>query len=146
MIFFDKKYKLALKILLLISVKSKSSPYRGKDLAEACGISLRSCENIAQNLKKAKIIKGLRGVNGGFILAKERRKISLLDVYGAISEDENEKKQNEITIYDEILNSIEDNIFKANAEAMSDINLEDIENLLDENLKISKDDKSNFVI
>lgn len=55
-----------------------------KDLAEAYGIPQEALAKILQRLAKAGLLLSHHGVNGGYILAREPRKITAFDVIQAI--------------------------------------------------------------
>ena len=84
MLTLDKKLFSAIDVLISISFKPSVSPVCSKNISEETGIGLRVVEQILQALVKAKILKGVRGATGGYLLAKERRKINLQEVLNAI--------------------------------------------------------------
>ncbi len=66
-------------------VSSKSdNPAAVGDISEAQDIPRAFTAKILQKLVKANIVKSIRGVKGGFILARELTDISLFDVIEAI--------------------------------------------------------------
>ncbi len=54
------------------------------DIAEAQSIPRTFAAKILQKLSKAKIVKSVRGIKGGFRLARDPARISILDVIEAI--------------------------------------------------------------
>src|SRR5260370_8269957 len=55
-----------------------------KDMADAYGIPQEALAKILQRLVKAGLLSSHHGTNGGFVLARDARQISALDVIKAI--------------------------------------------------------------
>jgi Rrf2 family protein len=55
-----------------------------KDIAEAHGIPAELLAKILQKLVKARLLTSLHGINGGYLLARDARTISALEVIKAI--------------------------------------------------------------
>jgi FeS assembly SUF system regulator len=64
--------------------ESSGEAYSAKDLAEAYGIPQEALAKILQRLAKNGLLLSHHGVNGGYVLAREARKISVFDVIQAI--------------------------------------------------------------
>ena len=60
------------------------SPAQIKDISKRQTISARYIEQIFQKLKKAGLIKSIRGRSGGYLLTKKPDEISVGDVIRAI--------------------------------------------------------------
>ena len=58
--------------------KKEFSPL--KDISEKEGISFDFLEKILTDLEKAKLIKSKKGINGGYVLARNPAKISAKDI------------------------------------------------------------------
>lgn len=82
----SKKLYYAIEAVLFIAYNAKALPIPGSAVAEAQGLPTRYLEPIMQKLVRAGILKGMRGPTGGYMLGRERRRISLADIYGVISE------------------------------------------------------------
>ena len=68
-------------------------------------------EKILQELVRQKIIKSIRGPNGGYILGKEKRNIFLIDIYNAILvTEENKKEEVDTQMRSKIINPFMKNI------------------------------------
>ena len=65
---------------------SKKLPVSLSKISDRQQISLGYLEQIFILLKKAEIVKGIKGPGGGYILAKHPAKIQLLDIINATSE------------------------------------------------------------
>src|SRR5919108_5438308 len=55
-----------------------------KDVAEAYGIPQEALAKILQRLAKARLLVSQHGMNGGYVLARDARQISVFDVIQAI--------------------------------------------------------------
>lgn len=65
------------------NTKSKS-PLSLRDISKKQNIPLPFLEQIAIQLRKAGLVKSIRGSSGGYILAKDKKFISLADIMQAV--------------------------------------------------------------
>ncbi|MEI7850699.1 MAG: Rrf2 family transcriptional regulator [Kiritimatiellales bacterium] len=77
------KGRYAVRILLSVARNQKKGPVSKKVIAGEECISADYIEQIIVPLKNAGLVTGLRGVKGGFVLAKEPSKITIYDVLRA---------------------------------------------------------------
>lgn len=82
----SKKITYALEAVLYIAYNAKAVPVSGQQLAKAQALPARYLEAMMQKLVRAGILKGVRGPTGGYMLARERRRISLADICSVVSE------------------------------------------------------------
>ena len=61
-------------------------PISLRDISLRQGISLLYLEQIFLKLKKQKIVSSIRGINGGYVLAREPSKIKLAEIINAVDE------------------------------------------------------------
>jgi Rrf2 family iron-sulfur cluster assembly transcriptional regulator len=86
------KGRYAVTAVIDLAVNSKSAadglqtPISLNDIAERQNISLSYLEQIFLKLKSYGIVKSLRGVNGGYILAKAFDEINMADIINAVDE------------------------------------------------------------
>ena len=71
-------------ILSLIVLSKASSPMDSETLSRELSISKSFLAKILQALAKKEILKSFKGVNGGFVLNKEPKNISMLEVMSAV--------------------------------------------------------------
>lgn len=76
-----KKFYLALDALTYIATAAGERPVGAKELTQYLSTPPRYLEPILQGLVHNDILKSTRGPRGGYLLAKERRKISAADIY-----------------------------------------------------------------
>lgn len=77
------KGRYAVRILLGIARYQKSGPVSKKIIAGEECISADYIEQIIVPLKNEGLVRGLRGVKGGFVLAKDPAKINVYDILRA---------------------------------------------------------------
>ena len=92
---FNTKFLYALEAVLDIAINFKGKPIQGYEITKRQGIPARYLENILQELVHKNILKGTRGPKGGYSLAKEKRNVSLVEIYNVIvSIEKNNKNSN----------------------------------------------------
>lgn len=90
---FDKKFLYVLEAILDIAINSKGNPIQSHEITKKQGIPKRYLENILQKLVQENILKGTRGPKGGYSLAKEKRNVSLVEIYNVILSIDKKKPQ-----------------------------------------------------
>lgn len=83
MIGLSRKSVLAIEAVVDIAHHGRSEPVSSRDFAERLGISRRHLEPVLQSLVRNGILKSVRGPRGGYVLARERRRITLADIVQA---------------------------------------------------------------
>ncbi|MBU0720187.1 Rrf2 family transcriptional regulator [bacterium] len=71
-------------ILSLIVLSKANSPMDSETLSRELSISKSFLAKILQALAKNDILKSYKGVNGGFVLAKDPKDINMLDVMSSV--------------------------------------------------------------
>jgi len=71
-------------ILSLIVLSKASSPMDSETLSKELSIPKSFLAKILQALAKKDILKSFKGVNGGFVLQREAKDISMLEVMSAV--------------------------------------------------------------
>ena len=74
------KGRYGLRILVDLATHDAEKPRLIRDIAESQGISEKYISRLVIDLRKAKMIRSIRGVNGGFHIAMKPEEITLLDV------------------------------------------------------------------
>ncbi|OYW13801.1 MAG: hypothetical protein B7X02_01370 [Rhodospirillales bacterium 12-54-5] len=78
----------AIEAVLVIAYHSKSGAVASRDVAERQGLPPRYLEPILQKMVRAGILKSVRGPQGGYILGRERRRITLADIAAVLEPDD----------------------------------------------------------
>ncbi|MDH4223723.1 MAG: RrF2 family transcriptional regulator [candidate division Zixibacteria bacterium] len=73
-----------LRALLELSMISRNGPVSLRDLSEKQNMSINYLEQIFYKLKKAGIVRSVRGVKGGYILALGEDKITVSQIINAL--------------------------------------------------------------
>jgi Rrf2 family protein len=81
---FSAKFEYALMALLFLKCEPDEAPISGRVISEKLNIPYRFLEQILSDLKKAGIIRSVRGYQGGYSLNLGPEEISILDVYEVI--------------------------------------------------------------
>ncbi|MBF0357536.1 MAG: Rrf2 family transcriptional regulator [Magnetococcales bacterium] len=80
MLKFSKKLLYAIEAVTDIAYNSGGEPVQIREVTSRQGVPQRYLEQVMQRLVKAGILKGIRGPRGGYMLARERAKISVGDI------------------------------------------------------------------
>lgn len=78
------KGRYGLRALIDLAQYSVDEPVSVTSISERQGISERYLEQLMSMLKKAGLVKSIRGAGGGYVLAKDLEKISVGDVLRAL--------------------------------------------------------------
>lgn len=84
----SKKLALAVEAVVDIALHSGLDPVQSQDIATRLGLPRRYLEQVMQQLVRTGILKGVRGPRGGYRLARERRRISVGDVFRVVQGEE----------------------------------------------------------
>lgn len=90
MLRLSRKTLLALEAVIDIAFNARPEPVQAKEITARQGVPQRYLEQVMQQLVRAGILRGVRGPRGGYRLAKERRRITVGDIFRAaeLAEDE----------------------------------------------------------
>jgi Rrf2 family protein len=80
----SKKIFYAVEAVLYIAYNAKADPISGSEVAAAQNLPTRYLEPMMQKLVRSGILRGVRGPQGGYVLGRERRRISLADICNAL--------------------------------------------------------------
>ncbi len=129
----SKKSRYGLRALVDLSVRSKNGQVSLNSIAERNGISLQYLEQVFAALKRAGLVKSIKGPQGGYLLERPANQISVLDIVKALEgsyelEDEEQSetiecKEIPLTIQELIIDPVNQKIH----ELLTGISLEDLE-------------------
>lgn len=147
MFFLPKKTIIAADAVVYIAYKQSDKPVSSKEICKFMNLSLRNLEQVLQCLVKVGILKSIRGTTGGYFLGKEKRKITILDIYSAVRKLEKRKFPKTNEILETILTPVDDKVFEVAKTAMQNINIQDLHNTAQQiGLKSIKKTNSDFTI
>lgn len=81
------KGRYGLRAIVDLAVYSEEQPVSIREIAKRQNISVRYLEQLLSKLKKAGMIKSVRGAQGGYLLAKPPEDVSVGDVLRALEGD-----------------------------------------------------------
>ncbi len=110
MLSLDKKTLHAVEAMLTIASHTGSQPISGKEIAAEHELPPRYLEQMLQRLVRAELLRGVRGPRGGYVLAREKRRISLVDILEATQADNDEKEGSRYDELSDLLNEINNEI------------------------------------
>src|SRR5271156_1772829 len=84
MIRLTKKLLYAIEAVLDIAYNGGQVPVRSSEITEREGIPRRYLEPVLQELVRHNILLGIRGPRGGYLLARERERVSLAGTVRAV--------------------------------------------------------------
>jgi Rrf2 family protein len=77
---FNQATDYAFRVILYLAERSEGELANSQTIAEQQNIPAGFLQKIMHSLVKGELVKSYRGVDGGFVLAKPAKEISLLDV------------------------------------------------------------------
>ena len=93
MLRFSKKALFAIEAVLDIAYYSAGEPVQSGDITRRQGIPRRYLEQALQQLVRQGLLVGVRGPNGGYRLARERRQISVGEIVRVVRKIETNDKE-----------------------------------------------------
>ena len=86
MLRLSKKMLFAVEAVLDIAYHSSAEPVQSREITRRQGIPRRYLEQALQHLVREGVLIGVRGLRGGYRLARERRRISVGDIVRVVRE------------------------------------------------------------
>ena len=80
MVNLSKKLLFAVEAVLDIAYNASNQPVQSREVTQRQGIPKRYLEQVLQQLVRAGILTGVRGPRGGYLLARERRRITVGEI------------------------------------------------------------------
>lgn len=80
------KGRYAVTAMIDLAINAKSGPVTLADISVCQDISLSYLEQLMSMLRKQRLVKGMRGPGGGYILAKPADQITIADIITAVDE------------------------------------------------------------
>ena len=142
----QKRIIYAIEAVLDIALNAGVNPVQNVAVAKRQGIPKRYLEQTLQILVKNNILVASRGPRGGYRLAKERRKIKILDIIKSVT---TEKEVNELyksNISKIIIQPLINKFLEESMVYLNKISVEDIYNQYKQKNKDNSNKKVDFVI
>ena len=142
----QKRIIYAIEAVLDIALNAGVNPVQNVAVAKRQGIPKRYLEQTLQILVKNNILVASRGPRGGYRLAKERRKIKILDIIKSVA---TEKEVNELyksNISKIIIQPLINKFLEESMVYLNKISVEDINNQYKQKNKDNSNKKVDFVI
>ena len=142
----QKRIIYAIEAVLDIALNAGVNPVQNLAVANRQGIPKRYLEQTLQILVKNNILVASRGPRGGYRLAKERRKIKILDIIKSVT---TEKEVNELyksNISKIIIQPLINKFLEESMVYLNKISVEDIYNQYKQKNKDNSNKKVDFVI
>ncbi|HUU50855.1 MAG TPA: Rrf2 family transcriptional regulator [Nitrospinota bacterium] len=76
----------AARAMIDLACHSKGRPVSLQPISERQNISLYYLGQLFMNLRKAGLVKGMRGPSGGYVLTRRPADISIMDIFSAVEE------------------------------------------------------------
>ncbi len=93
----SRKILRAIEAIVYIALYHGAHPVNGKKLADKQGLPPRYLERVLQRLVHEGVLRSVRGPRGGYVLAKERRRISVGEIYRVVLESDEELDNTRLT-------------------------------------------------
>ncbi|MFN0265321.1 RrF2 family transcriptional regulator [Tepidamorphus sp. 3E244] len=126
MLYLSRKSVLAIEAVVDIAHHSRFGPVPSCDFAERMGISRRHLEPVLQAMVREGILKSIRGPRGGYVLARERRRITIGNIVRAANSIRESGKHVTSRFCTQIIDPIVASASAAAAESLDSETLEDM--------------------
>ncbi|MEQ1788891.1 MAG: Rrf2 family transcriptional regulator [Rickettsiales bacterium] len=83
----SRKLFYVVEAVVAIAYNAGQGATSSREIAQRQGLPPRYLEQLMQRLVKGGLLRGVRGPNGGYVLAKERRRITVADIYKTLGEE-----------------------------------------------------------
>lgn len=78
-------FKSGLRALTILARQNPKAPIPISEMTPQLGLSDKYLEQLLMALRRAGLVRSVRGANGGFVLSREATKISVLEIMTALS-------------------------------------------------------------
>ncbi|MFO0388280.1 MAG: RrF2 family transcriptional regulator [Alphaproteobacteria bacterium] len=146
----SKKLFYAVEAVLYIAYNAGTGPISSRDIAAKQGLPPRYLEQLMQKLVRAGILRGVRGPNGGYVLARERRRVTVGDICDVLIEDKDEDQQDDkagTMLGQKIVQPVWDAAQAQVMGSLKQVNLAELcEQALKKNIKKASEERMDFAI
>jgi Rrf2 family transcriptional regulator, iron-sulfur cluster assembly transcription factor len=150
MITLSKKLYYAIEAVLYIAYNSGGGPISGRDIVARQGLPPRYLEQLMQKLVRGGLLRGVRGPNGGYVLARERRRITVGDICKVLSDeddDQDSKGYGGTPLGNQVISPVWETSHKHMMEYLQKVSLAELcDQALAKNIRKSHEEKMDFTI
>lgn len=149
MITLSKKLYYAIEAVLYIAYNTGGGPISGRDIAEKQGLPPRYLEQLMQRLVRGGVLRGVRGPHGGYVLARERRRITVGDICDVLSDDDDQDTSGYggTALGNQIVLPMWEGAYRQMMEHLKQISLAELcEQALAKNIRKAQEEKMDFTI
>jgi Rrf2 family protein len=137
----------AVEAVLYIALKTTTEPVRSREICVYQNVAVRYLEPLLQKLVHAQILRGVRGPKGGYLLARERRKITLSDIMEAVHPTSGKIDLQQSNLHQQVIAPIWQESKKFILQQYSEISLADLcQRAVASGINIEAEKKSDFNI
>lgn len=86
----SRKLFYVVEAMVTIAYNTGQGAISSREIAKRQGLPPRYLEQLMQRLVRGGLLRGMRGPHGGYVLAKERRRITIADIYKTLGEEKEE--------------------------------------------------------
>ncbi len=146
----SKKLFYAVEAVLYIAYNTGAGPISSRDIAAKQGLPPRYLEQLMQKLVRAGILRGVRGPNGGYVLARERRRVTVGDICDVLVLDKDEDQQDDVAgtpLGRQIVQPVWDAAQAQMMDHLKQVSLAELcEQALKKNIKKASEERMDFAI
>ncbi|MGE0754258.1 MAG: Rrf2 family transcriptional regulator [Alphaproteobacteria bacterium] len=143
----SRKLFYAVEAVLFIAYNAGNGPISSRDVAEKQGLPPRYLEQLMQRLVRAGILRGVRGPNGGYVLAKEKRRISVGDICEVLSDDKEPENEGGTPLGQQVVEPVWEEAQKQLMAHLKNVSLAELcEDALKKNIRKANEKKMDFAI
>lgn len=145
----SKKLFYAVEAVLYIAYNTGNGPISSRDIAAKQNLPPRYLEQIMQKLVRAGILRGVRGPNGGYVLARERRRVTVGEICEVLVQDRDDEQDDEAgtPLGRQIVQPVWDAAQARMMESLKQVNLAELcEQALKKNIKKASEERMDFAI
>lgn len=145
----SRKLFYVVEAMVTIAYNAGQGAISSRDIAQRQGLPPRYLEQLMQRLVRGGLLRGMRGPHGGYVLAKERRRITIADIYATLGEEkEDDHSGYKSTPLGEIIvKPVWEKLDEVMKQNLKQINLADLcEQAENKQIRKNSEDKSDFTI
>jgi Rrf2 family iron-sulfur cluster assembly transcriptional regulator len=145
-----RKLFYAVEAVLYIAYNAGRGPISSRDIAAKQGLPPRYLEQLMQKLVRGGVLRGVRGPRGGYLLARERRRISVGDICEILGDDKDDQDMQGYSgtpLGQQVVSPVWTQAHRSMMEQLREINLSDLcEQAMAGQIRKDADERMDFAI